>query len=251
LLTLTRSGVTGGEAGRPENQNGFRGYGMKARSAVVTGMTAALLLTVATAFAAVPKIRVQALFENKALFTIDGNRRLLKVGEVSPEGVRLIATDTRSERMIVERDGRQEVLVLGVVMMPRVDNDPVDAALNASVVLQAQDKHFYADGAINGKKTRFLVDTGATVVTLSGNDARRLGIAYVGSTNRAEASTAGGDVSTYMVNLERLQVGSIELTNVEASIIEGRFPKEPLLGMSALGQLNVRHDGERMELSKR
>jgi len=224
---------------------------MKARQTVVMTLSVALVFAAASAFAAVPKIRVQALFEGKALFTIDGNRRLLKVGEESPEGVKLIATDTRSERMIIERNGRQESLGLGIVMMPRTDDDPAEPTLNASVVLHAQDKHFYADGAINGKKTRFLVDTGATVVTLSGNEARRLGIAYLGSANRAEASTAGGDVATYMVNLERLQIGSIELTNVQASIIEGRFPKEPLLGMSALGQLNVHHDGERMELSKR
>jgi aspartyl protease family protein len=224
---------------------------MNTRNAVVTTVTAALLLVAMASPAAAPKIRVQALFENKALFTIDGNRRLLKVGEASPEGVKLVATDTESERMIIERDGRREMLGLGIVAMPRAVDEPDDAASNASVVLQAKDKHFFADGAINGKATRFLVDTGATVVTLSGNDARRLGINYLGGAEKSRASTASGDVATHMVRLERLQVGSIELTNVEASVIEGKFPKEPLLGMSALGQMKVRHDGERMELSKR
>lgn len=223
---------------------------MKTRNAVVTTVTAALLLAAMAAPAAPPKIRVQALFENKALFTIDGNRRLLKVGEASPEGVRLVATDTESERMIIERDGRREMLGLGIVAMPRAAELP-EPTLNASVVLQAAGKHFFADGAINGEKTRFLVDTGATAVTLSGDEAKRLGIEYTKGSKIVTASTASGDVPTYLLKLERVQVGAIELKNVEASIVEGRFPKEPLLGMSFLSQLDVRSDGSRMELSKR
>ncbi len=223
---------------------------MKLRNTVVTAVTAGLLLAAMAAPAAAPKIRVHALFESKALFTIDGSRRLLKVGESSPEGVKLIATDTLSERMTIERNGRRETLALGIVAMPRAPELP-EPTLSASVVLQANGKHFFADGAINGERTRFLVDTGATAVTISGDEAKRLGIDYTKGSKVVTASTANGDVQTYLMKLERVQVGAIELKDIETSVVEGKFPKEPLLGMSFLGQLDVRSDGSRMELSKR
>jgi len=223
---------------------------MNSRNVVVSMAATALLLAATAVPAATPKIRVQALFESKALITIDGNRRLLKVGEASPEGVKLVATDTLTERMIIERDGRREILALGIVAMPRAAELP-EPTLNASVVLQANGKHFFAEGAINGEKTRFLVDTGATAVTISGDEAKRLGIDFTKGSKIVTASTASGDVPTYLMKLERVQVGAIELTNVEASVVEGKFPKEPLLGMSFLSQLDVRSDGSRMELSKR
>ena len=221
---------------------------MNSRNVVVSMAATALLLAATAVPAATPKIRVQALFESKALITIDGNRRLLKVGEASPEGVKLVATDTLTERMIIERDGRRGIA--GIVAMPRAAELP-EPTLNASVVLQANGKHFFAEGAINGEKTRFLVDTGATAVTISGDEAKRLGIDFTKGSKIVTASTASGDVPTYLMKLERVQVGAIELKNVEASVVEGKFPKEPLLGMSFLSQLDVRSDGSRMELSKR
>ena len=48
------------------------------------------------------------------------------------------------------------------------------------------------------------------------------------------------------MKLDRLRVGTIELTNIDAAVLEGSYPVEVLLGMSFLGRLNVQHQGELM-----
>ena len=57
-------------------------------------------------------------------------------------------------------------------------------------------------------------------------------------------------MATYRLTLEKVQVGEITLFNVEAAVIEGNFPGTPLLGMSFLGQLEMKRDSNRMELIK-
>jgi aspartyl protease family protein len=65
------------------------------------------------------------------------------------------------------------------------------------------------------------------------------------------ASTPAGNVRTYDISLNNVQVGGITLYNVQGSIIEGNHPREALLGMSFLGQLDMKRDSEKMELSER
>lgn len=196
--------------------------------------------------AAVDSISLQALFKDKAIFIIDGARRVLAKGEVSKEGVRLIATDTVAEQAEIEINGKREVVKLGTVMAG------FQPTKQASVTLWAcSGGHFHADGTINGLPVRFLVDTGATMIALSSDEARRLGIDYRSRGRPGYASTAGGVVRTYSLTLEKVEVGPILLYNVEAGVIEGPFPCEPLLGMSFLGRLDMKREGERMELTQR
>ena len=55
----------------------------------------------------------------------------------------------------------------------------------------------------------------------------------------------------YGVKLAKVQVGEITMHNVDAGIIEGNFPTETLLGMSFLGQLDMKREGEKLELRQR
>lgn len=195
---------------------------------------------------AVERVTLQALFKDKAILVIDGARRVLAAGESSPEGVKLIATDTRSERAEIEVAGRRETLALGVVL------GSFAAAAGASVTLYAEpDGHFHADGTINGMAVRFLIDTGATTIALSGAEAARLGIDYRKRGQPGYASTASGVVRMYAVKLDSVQVGPITLYHVDAGVLEGSFPREALLGMSFLGRLDMKRDGERLELTQR
>jgi len=209
-------------------------------------LAAILLAIYGGAIHAVDEITLQALFKDKAIFIIDGSRRVLSTGETSKEGVRLIATDTAAEEAQVEMDGKREIVKLGIVM------SGFQPAKQASITLWAgSGGHFYADGSINGLAVRFLVDTGATIVALSGDEAARLGIDYRKKGRPGYANTASGVVRSYSLKLDKVEVGSITLYNVDAGIIEGAFPREPLLGMSFLGQLDMRREGERMELTQR
>jgi aspartyl protease family protein len=205
----------------------------------------ALLALAVHPVGAVEKIALQALFRDKAIVTIDGARRVLTVGSPSPEGVTLLETDTRAETALVAIDGRRELLQLGVVV------GAARASGKGHVTLYAQNGHFYADGTINGVPVRFLVDTGATTVALSGRDAQRLGIDYRRLGRAGIASTASGLVKSYQLTLARVEVGDIVLFNVDAGVVEGSFPREVLLGMSFLGQVDMRQDSQKLELMQR
>ncbi|MEK9134224.1 MAG: TIGR02281 family clan AA aspartic protease, partial [Pseudomonadota bacterium] len=173
-------------------------------------------------------------------------RRVLKSGETSPEGIKLLATDTQEEKAEVEIDGKREVLRLGVVVAG------FDPKGKGSVVLYPdRGGHFFAEGSINGTSVRFMVDTGATVIAMNSIIAKRIGIDYIRNGSPGMASTPGGNVRTYNISLNNVQVGGITLYNVQGSVIEGNHPREALLGMSFLGQLDMKRDGEKMELSER
>lgn len=210
-------------------------------------MPLSLLLASPVAYA-VQQINLLALFKDKAIVHIDGTRRLLKIGEKSPEGVALISSG--SDQAVVEYDGRRENLTLGMVL---VFPDSGKTAVNSkdSVSLWADPQgFFFADGAINGYPVRFLVDTGATTVAVSGDLARRIGI-KVSDGQSWIANTAGGMARMVRVKLDRVTVGDIELRDVDAGVILGSHPDTPLLGMSFLGKMDMIRTGNQMELKKR
>lgn len=189
---------------------------------------------------------MHALFQDKAIVLIDGTRRVVKAGETTPEGVKLLATDTREETAELELDGRRQVLRLGVVTAAFA------SAARGSVTLYAEPSgHFHADGTINGTPVRFLVDTGATLVSMSGVEAQRIGIDYKRIGRPGVAQTASGVVRTYNFRLDKVQVGDITLHGVEASAKDGPFPREILLGMSFLSRVDMKRSGERLEMEQR
>lgn len=194
------------------------------------------------------QINLLALFEHKAIVHIDGVRRLLVVGETSPEGVTLVTTE--SEQAVVEFDGRRETLLLGMVaVFPGTGKSATGET--ESIALWADSRgSFYADGAINGYPVRFLVDTGATTVAISSDLARRIGI-ELAEGKPWVANTAGGMARMVRITLDSVSVGDIAVRNVDAGVILGSHPTTPLLGMSFLGEVDMVRQGDQMELKKR
>lgn len=192
-------------------------------------------------------VNVIGLFSNKAVLVIDGGKpRTLSSGEISPEGIRLISAS--SESAVVEISGRRQTLTPGHGSYGTAGRS---AAGTSSVVLPADPRgHFITSGAINGNTLQFLVDTGATLVTLSSGDARRLGINYL-SGKRAFSQTANGVVPAYRLQLDTVRVGDITANNVDAIIIEGTGLPIALLGMSFLNRMDMKRDGLMMTLTKR
>ncbi|MEW6331128.1 MAG: TIGR02281 family clan AA aspartic protease [Pseudomonadota bacterium] len=219
---------------------------MTTRFSMLEAMLFFALLLATNVASAVDSISLQALFKDKAIIVVDGARRVLKSGEQSPEGVKLLATDTREEQAEIEIGGKREVLKLGVVTAGFASPG------RGSVTLYPdRGGHFFVDGTINGAPVRFLVDTGATTIAMNGNTASRIGLDYRRLGRAGIASTAAGNVRTYNLNLGSVQVGDITLHNVPAGVIEGSHPTEVLLGMSFLGQLDLKQDIEKMELRER
>ena len=195
---------------------------------------------------AVERITLHALFKDKAIVLIDGARRVLKTGDTSPEGVKLIVTDTQEEKAEIEVDGKRAELKLGAVI-----SSFVSTGRGSVTLYPASGGHFFADGVVNGQSVRFLVDTGATTIALSGVEARRLNIDYQKRGRPSFAQTASGVVGTYVLKLDSVQIGSITLHNVDASIVDGAHPMPALLGMSFLGRLDMKREGDKFELMQR
>lgn len=118
--------------------------------------------------------------------------------------------------------------------------DPVIAP-SPRELRRGPDGHFYADAQVNGATIRFLIDTGASMVVLTRQDAQRAGIQAPSA--RAMAMGVGGPIEVIPVTLDRIAVGGIEARGVEAAIAE-ETPIS-LLGQSYLqrvGSVEIRGD---------
>lgn len=203
-----------------------------------------LLLGLCWPLLAAPEVRVVGLFNNAAVVNIDGQRHMLRAGAAPVNGVELLSADSRSATLRI--DGRQRVLQL-----ERDYSDGFAPPARQTVSIgRSQGGHFRTTGSINGHSVGFLVDTGATSVALNSQQATRLGIDYQRS-RQVQATTAGGHVQAYLVTLDRVRVGDIELTGVEGLVLEGSFPGEVLLGNSFLSRLRMEDRGAVLILERR
>ena len=97
--------------------------------------------------------------------------------------------------------------------------------------------HYKAMARINGREIRVLVDTGASYVALSNQDAERAGIFVRDSDFKYKARTANGTTRVAHVLIDRISIGDIEVRSVKASVLERGKLDVTLLGMSFLGRL--------------
>ncbi|MDH3388492.1 MAG: retroviral-like aspartic protease family protein [Gammaproteobacteria bacterium] len=213
---------------------------MKSAAGIVTLL---LALTLGVAIADEGKVRVIALFANKALLQVGDKQKIVEKGETF-EGV-----------LLQSASGRGAVVV--------IDGKPVKLGINQSIAgnfKKAQRSSlriysdslgmYYVEGEINGQSTRFLVDTGATFVTMSGAKARSLKINYrkgIPST----AQTASAIVPVWQIRLHSVSIGGIQVNNVDATVIAGDQPFEVLLGNSFLQHTRIQKAGSMLEIEKR
>ena len=105
--------------------------------------------------------------------------------------------------------------------------------------------HFVASGHINGQPVDFMLDTGATDVSIPASLAERLKLEKgLGVT----LSTANGLSQGYRTRIDRLQLGDIVLRDVRALVAPGLDGNQVLLGMSALNKLEFTQRGGTMLL---
>jgi aspartyl protease family protein len=199
-------------------------------------------LCLAHAALAASSVRVVGLFKDRAVVLIDGKQRTLRVGQTSPEGVKLIAAD--SESALLEYDGDRVKAVLD----GRVSTRSKPPAIEEVQIWRNPQGLYATTGSINGLPVSLLVDTGATQVAMNAAQARRLGIDYRVVGIPAAITTASRLEPAWAVTLDSVKVGEIELKNVEGVVLEGAQPETVLLGMSYLGRLEIRNDGRLLTL---
>ena len=107
----------------------------------------------------------------------------------------------------------------------------------AGRIAKAADGHYWAVGEVDGGQVRFLVDTGSSAVTLTPEDARRLGIDLGRLTYDQPVFTAAGSEKAASVILDHIEVGGARVERVKAMVMRGGLPTS-LLGMSYLGRLS-------------
>jgi aspartyl protease family protein len=116
---------------------------------------------------------------------------------------------------------------------------PETASLSSgdAELTKSPDGHFWAQADVQGTAVRFLVDTGATTVALTGEDARRLGIDPQTLAYDTPVRTANGESRAARVRLASLSVGGARVQDVDAMVVREGLPSS-LLGMSYLGRLS-------------
>ncbi|MCL6554824.1 MAG: TIGR02281 family clan AA aspartic protease [Burkholderiales bacterium] len=203
-----------------------------------------LLFLLAAAPAWATDIEVSGLFANKAMVSINGGPpRVMSVGQTSPEGVKLISAD--SAAAVFEVDGQRKRVAMG----QRIATAYAGGAKPTVKLVADAGGHFSTTGSINGRPIRFLVDTGATLVSFSTNTARQMGIDLTRAPQGA-VSTAGGMVMAYKVTLDNVKVGPISLNFVEATVVDSLPDGFALLGNSFLSRLQMSREGNVLTLTQ-
>jgi aspartyl protease family protein len=204
-----------------------------------------LVLRATTAGAQADDISVIGLSQGKAVVTVGGNPRprVLRDGDSLPSGARLIKATPESA--VFEIDGQRRTLTMGNQVSATTPSSG-----NGQVILTADERgHFVTIGTINGGTVQFLVDTGATMISMGRTDARRVGIDYRQG-QRGMSNTANGVAPVYKVKVDTVRIGEITLNNVDALVHDQDMPWV-LLGMSFLNRVEMRREGTNLTLIKR
>ena len=214
------------------------------RSARLTALVALALLGIESAHA--QSVSMSGSLGDKALLIIDGTPRTVATGS-TVQGVKLIAVT--GSNATVEVKGKRQVLSLGGAQV-NLGGAASDAGGGTQIVLAAESGgHFITGGSINGKAVRFMVDTGATFISMGAAQAEQLGIDYRKG-KPGMSNTANGPIAVYRVSLASVRVGDVQVYNVEALV--GPAPLDfVMLGNSFLTHFQMKRENDTMTLVKR
>lgn len=183
---------------------------------------------------------------SKALLVVNGGApKALSAGETH-QGVKVL--NVGPDQVTVEVGGKRQTVMLGGAPVSICGGG--GGPQGSQIVLTAvSGGHFVTLGSINGRSTQFMVDTGATSVALSQDEARRMGIDHEKG-QRITASTANGAVSVHKVRLASVRIQDVEVRDVEAVVVPAGMP-HVLLGNSFLTRFQMKRENETLTLTRR
>jgi aspartyl protease family protein len=203
-----------------------------------------LLLMLATAVAAQEAaVKVIALFSNKALLQVGDQQKIVSKGETF-QGVFLQSATGRGAVVVI--NGETVKLSMNQTIS---GNYKKRERTRLRIVPDARGMYFVT-GTINNQSTSFLVDTGATYVTMSGTKAKALKIDFKKGVP-GHAQTASAVVPVWQIRLASVSIGAIKIRNVTATVIEGNQPFEVLLGNSFLSRTEIHRSDKVLEITQR
>jgi aspartyl protease family protein len=197
-----------------------------------------------TAWASTDSLRVVGLFKDTAIVHVGDRTHTLHVGQTGPAGIRLESANAEHAVFTVNGNrverGLSDNSVIQLAPAPRFPE----------ARLQASNGVYQMPGAINGQLVSFILDTGASYISLNTDDARHLGIDYEQGESTM-MNTANGQTPAHLVELDKVSVGEIEMDNVTAAVLEKIPPGHVLLGMSFLQKVELHNQGQVMLLRQR
>jgi aspartyl protease family protein len=196
--------------------------------------------------AAAQSVALQGMLGNRALLIVNGAAPKSVAPGESHQGVKVLST--LGEQAVVEIEGRRHTLRVGDAPAS-VGGGGSGAKGNRIVLTAGTGGHFLTQGAINGRAVQFMVDTGATGVALGVSDAERIGLNYKNG-QPVRISTANGVTQGWLLRLDSIRIGDVEVYGVEAAVSPGSMPYV-LLGNSYLTRFQMRRDNDQLVLERR
>ncbi len=212
---------------------------------VVSRCLAIVMMVFALPLSAAMDVQVRGLFKNTAVLEINGRQQILKVGETSQEGVTLVMASPR--QAVIEVDGEQQTLGLS----QRISSSYRVAEKKEFSIPLNRASQYITTAEINGRRVKVLVDTGASTIAMSSEQARQIGLRYATDGATVTVATASGMAPAHAVVLNTVNVGGITASRVSAMVIQGNYPSVMLLGMSYLQHVNIRENDDIMYLKSK
>lgn len=202
-------------------------------------------LLLALPLQAAEQVQVVGLFAGAAVLNVDGERKLVKVGQTGPGGVQVISADSRGA--VLRVNGVQRAYSLS-----REASSGFSAPAKAQTsIARGADGHYRVVGSVGGQSVAFLIDTGATSIAINETQARRLGIDFRVQGQPMIVNLASGTAKAWRIKLPQVKVGPLEVLGVEAFVLEGEGSNDALLGMSFLNRVRWREDQGVLQLESK
>ena len=214
----------------------------------------AIACTLTVGAAQAQNVALAGMMGKVPLLVINGSApKAVPVGQ-SHMGVKVLAAT--GDQATLLNDGQRLTVKLGEspvdvggISASASQGEDVLGDVRRIVLSQTSGGHFSGNGTINGKVMRFVVDTGATYVTLGAADADRMGVNYK-SGKRVPMQTANGISVGWTVKLGSVRVGSVQIHEVDAVVTPNNMGFI-LLGNSFLNRFAMTRNGEQMILDRR
>jgi aspartyl protease family protein len=209
-------------------------------------VVAAQLLAAAVGAHAAGSVMLTGTIGSRAILIVNGAPpKTVAVGETF-QGVKLVSL--QAEQAVVELEGKRVNLRMDTPVS--IGGGGGSGGGGSRIVLPADSRgHFMTQGAINGRPVTFMLDTGATSIALSADDAQRIGLDY-SKGQRVVMNTANGQAAGYRLRLQSVRVGDVEVYDIDAIVSPQPMPFV-LLGNSFINRFSMRRDADQMVLEKR